>query len=376
MSPSQSVPFTPPFSDAAVEDLRTRLRSARLPQPASDISDDEGVNPTWLQELLQYWAEEFDFDAYRTRLSKQGGQVTIVEGHEIHYLHASPQADLTATPLLLAHGWPDSAWRYRTVAPLLAAGTPAFDVVVPDMPGFGWSPAGDTALNSRQVAALWADLMTSLGHEQFMVAGGDIGSHVARYLALDFPDRVLGVHRMDAGLPYYGGDPADLTPPERDWMAASVAWGYTEAGYAAMHSTKPATLAVGLTDSPAGLAAWVGEKLVSWSDCGGDPWTVYSREDVLDLLSDFWFSGNIGASVRMYRANAAIPRAQLDRYVTTPSGFSIFSGDITHPPREWVARTTHLVSFTTPARGGHFAPREQPALYATELQDFARLNIA
>ena len=181
-------------------------------------------------------------------------------------------------PLVLSHGWPDSFWRYTKVIPLLtdpgahgADPADAFDVVVPDMPGYGYSdrPTGPP-LDSIAVAGLWAELMGVLGYPRFGAAGGDIGSHVSRYLALDHPDRVVAVHRTDAGLPVFTGDPADLAPEERAWIEGAAAWGATEGAYAAMHRTKPQTAAFGLTDSPAGLAAWIVEKLRAWSDCDGD----------------------------------------------------------------------------------------------------------
>jgi pimeloyl-ACP methyl ester carboxylesterase len=244
---------------------------------------------------------------------------------------------------------------------------------VPDVPGFGYSdrPTGP-ARDSIAVAGLWAELMGILGYERFGAAGGDIGSHVSRYLALDFPDRLVAVHRMDAGLAGYAGNPADLAPEEREWMAATAAWGATEGAYAAMHRTKPQTASFGLTDSPVGLAAWIVEKLRSWSDCGGDIENSFSKDEILTNVTIYWLTGTIGSSMRMYNANAAIPQAQLSRRVEVPSGFSIFAGDIVTPPRAWIERTANAVSITAPPRGGHFAPFEQPELYAQELRDFFR----
>jgi pimeloyl-ACP methyl ester carboxylesterase len=281
---------------------------------------------------------------------------------------------------VLTHGWPDSFWRYTKVIPLLtdpgahgADPADAFDVVVPDMPGFGYSdrPTGPP-LDSIAVAGLWAELMTVLGYERFGAAGGDIGSHVSRYLALDHPDRVVAVHRMDGGLPVFTGDPADLTAEERAWFASAAAWGATEGGYAAMHRTKPQTVAVGLTDSPAGLAAWIVEKLRAWSDCDGDIEQRFTKDEILTNVMLYWLTGTIGSSMRMYSANAAIAPAQLARRVEVPSGFSLFRGDIVRPPRAWLERTTNMVRVTEPARGGHFAPFEEPELYAEELRAFFR----
>jgi len=195
---------------------------------------------------------------------------------------------------------------------------------------------------------------------------------VSRYLALDHPDRVVAVHRTDAGLPLYTGDPADLTQQERDWFARIATWGAAEGAYAAMHRTKPQTAAAGLTDSPAGLAAWIVEKLRGWSDCGGDIESVYTKDEILTNVTLYWLTGTIGSSMRMYAANAAIPAAQHARRVEVPSGFSLFPGDILVPPRAWLERATNLAWVSEPERGGHFAAFEQPEIFAAEIREFFR----
>jgi len=183
---------------------------------------------------------------------------------------------------------------------------------------------------------------------------------------------VLAVHRTDAGLPLFTGDPVDLAAEERDWLASAAVWGQAEGAYAAMHRTKPQSAAVGLTDSPAGLAAWIVEKLRAWSDCDGDVERSFTRDEILTNVTIYWLTATIGSSMRMYRANSAIPPAQLVRRVEVPSGFALFPGDIVRPPRAWLDRTANAVRVTEPARGGHFAPFEEPELYAEELRAFLR----
>jgi pimeloyl-ACP methyl ester carboxylesterase len=214
--------------------------------------------------------------------------------------------------------------------------------------------------------------MDGLGYQRFGAAGGDIGSGVSNYLALNYPERVPSVHRMDGGVPVYSGDPADLTSEERAWMADMAAWSASEGAYAAMHRTKPQTAAAGLTDSPAGLAAWIVEKLRAWSDCGGDISRSFTMDEILTNVTIYWLTGTIGSSMRMYHANAAIPAAQQARRVEVPSGFMQFPANISRPPRSWLERTTNLVRFTEAPRGGHFAPFEEPELYAAELRAFFR----
>jgi pimeloyl-ACP methyl ester carboxylesterase len=339
-----------------------------------------GADVDYLRELIAYWADEFDWHAQEAALATLPHFRVPLGGLGIHVVHARAVGSTAALPLILTHGWPDSFWRYTKVIPLLtdpgahgADPADAFDLVVPDVPGFGYSdrPTGPP-LNSIDVAHLWAELMSILGYERFGAAGGDIGSHVSRYLALDHPDRVVAVHRTDGGLPVFSGDLATLSPEERAWFGETAAWGATEGAYAAIHRTKPQTAAMGLTDSPAGLAAWIVEKLQAWSDCGGDIERSFTKDEILTNVTLYWLTATIGSSMRMYRANSAIPPAQLARRVEVPSGFSIFAGDVVRPPRAWLERTTNVVRVTEPVRGGHFAAFEEPELYAEELREFFR----
>jgi len=380
-------PFVAQTAPAVIEDLRARLRATRWPDAPQDAGWSLGTDVGYLRELVGYWAEEFDWPAQEAALAQLPRFRVPLGGLGIHFVHARAAAPAgragsagPVLPLVLSHGWPDSFWRYAKVIPLLtdpgahgADPADAFDVVVPDMPGYGYSdrPAGPV-LNSIDVAGLWAELMRVLGYERFGAAGGDIGSHVSRYLGLDYPDRVVAVHRTDAGPPVFTGDPADLTPEERAWMETMAAWGAAEGAYSAMHRTKPQTAAVGLTDSPAGLAAWIVEKLRAWSDCDGDVERSFTKDEILTNVTIYWLTGTIGSSMRMYRANSAIPPAQHARRVEVPSGFSLFPGDIGRPPRAWLERTSNLVRMTELPRGGHFAPFEEPELYAEELRAFFR----
>jgi pimeloyl-ACP methyl ester carboxylesterase len=366
-------PFRIHATPAELDDLRARLRATRWPDAPEDAGWSMGTDVSYLRELVTYWAEEFDWPAQEADLPRFR---TRVRDLGISFLHA--RAVGPALPLILCHGWPDSSWRYEKVLPLLtdpgahgADPADAFDVVVPDMPGFGYSdrPAG-APLDSIAVAGLWASLLTTLGYRRFGVAGGDIGSAVSRFLALDHPERVVAVHRMEASLPVITA--TDLTSPERAWLGEAAAWKAAEGAYAEMHRTKPQTAAVGLNDSPAGLAAWIVEKLRSWSDCGGDVERSFTRDEILTLLTRYWLTGTIGSSMRMYAANAAIPPEQHARRVEVPSGFAVFPGDTLHPPRTWLERTANVVRVTELPRGGHFAPFEEPELYAQELREFFR----
>lgn len=372
--------FTPQTAPEALDDLRRRLRSTRWPDSPEEAGWSLGVDLKYLRELVEYWVEKFDWPAQEAALARLPRFRISLQGLRIHFVHARAAASQPVLPLILCHGWPDSFWRYEKVIPLLtdprahgADPADAFDVVVPDMPGYGYSDRPNGALDSVAVAALWADLMGALGYPRFGAAGGDIGSRVVRYLALDHQERVVAVHRTDAaGLTEFSGDPADLEPVERAWLDTAAGWRATEGAYAQMHSTKPETAAVGLNDSPAGLAAWIVEKMRAWSDCHGDVESRFTKDEILTNVTMYWLTQTIGSSMRMYHANGAIPAAHQHRRVEVPSGFSLFPGDTLHPPRAWLQRTSNVVSYRELSRGGHFAPVEEPELYAEELRAFFR----
>ncbi len=372
---------------AALDDLRRRLRAIRWPDRLDEGGWGLGADIDYLRELVRYWAEEFDWPAQEAALNRLPHyRVTLGEPAplSIHFVHARAVAapGLRPLPLVLTHGWPDSFWRYSKLIPLLtdpgahgADPADAFDVVVPDLPGYGYSERPtDRPRSSLDVAHLWAELMAGLGYERFGASGGDMGSHVSRYLALEYPERMPAVHRTDAGVPRPLGDGADLTAEEQRWIDDGARWLAAEGAYGAIHRTKPQTAAVGLNDSPAGLAAWIVEKLRSWSDCGpdGDLASAYSNDEILTNVMIYWLTETIGSSMRMYHANAALPPEQLARRVEVPGGFSLFRGDILTPPRAWLDRSANTVRVTEPERGGHFAAFEQPARYAEELRDFFR----
>jgi pimeloyl-ACP methyl ester carboxylesterase len=373
--------FTLRTAPEALADLRARLRATRWPDAPEDAGWSLGTDVGYLRELVEYWANDFDWPAQELALARLPHFRMPVGGLGIHFVHATAVAPTgPVLPLVLSHGWPDSFWRYAKVVALLTdpgahGGDPAdaFDVVVPDAPGYGYSdrPAG-APLDTIAVADLWAQLMDQLGYARFGAAGGDIGSHVSRYLGLNHADRVVAVHRTDAGLPIFTGDRAELGDAERDWLDSAIAWGGSEGAYAAMHRTKPQTAAVGLTDSPAGLAAWIVEKMQSWSDNDGDIEASFTKDEILTNIMIYWLTGTIGSAMRMYRANAAIPVEQHARRVEVPSGFAVFAGDVVRPPRAWLDRVANVVRATEPERGGHFAAFEEPELYAHELREFFR----
>lgn len=378
--PDSVVPFASRADPAVLEELRRRLLATEWPDAPADTGWSAGVDIAELRDLVAYWADGFDWRAAEARLNRLPRFRTVVGGLGIHLVHARASPARPAMPLLLAHGWPDSFWRYSEVVPLLvdpgahgADPGDAFDVVVPDMPGYGYSDRPPRPLDQIAVAGLWARLMDRLGYRRFAAAGGDIGSYVVRCLALDHPERVLAVHRTDA-VDTVDFDRATLTAAERDWLSGRDRWGREEGAYAEMQSTKPQTAAVGLTDSPAGLAAWIVEKLRAWSGRRPDGTPLIDRDAMLTDVTIYWLTGTIGSSMRMYGAIEAVPEAELARTIEVPTGYTLFPSDCEPPaPDEWLVRTTTDLAYVSrPEHGGHFAPIEDPELYATELREFFR----
>ncbi len=258
---------------------------------------------------------------------------------------------------MLLHGWPDSVLRFERVLPLLRD----LDVVVPALPGYPFAPAlTEPGMSTMAMAVVVADLMAALGYERYVVSGGDIGSGVAEALAARHPDRVAALHLTDVPFSHLARtDPADLTEDERDYLAAARRWQRAEGGYAHEQSTKPHTLAAALGDSPAGLAAWIVEKLRSWTDCGGDVESVFTRDALLTWITAYWVTGTIGTSFSPYYEE----RDPVGR-VEVPTAVTLFPADLVLAPRAYAERWFDLRVWDVQPDGGHFAAWERPEAFA------------
>jgi microsomal epoxide hydrolase len=255
-------------------------------------------------------------------------------------------------------------------------GDPAdsFDVVVPSLPGFGFSDRPhERGMNNAHTASLWAKLMTEvLGYRRFAAAGGDIGSGVTRFLAVAHPDALVGIHLTDTGLPLSSEMP-DLSDAEKQYLTAAQQWRMQEGAYMLQHSTKPQTLAYGLNDSPVGLAAWIVEKFRTWSDCDGDVERRFSKDDLLTNIMIYWVTETINSSIRMYYENARMsPPLKAGQHIEVPAGVALFPRDIVPPPREWAERSLRIQRWAQMPRGGHFAAMEEPDLLVEDLRAFFR----
>jgi pimeloyl-ACP methyl ester carboxylesterase len=352
-------------SDAVLDDLRTRLQNTRWPSVVEGQGWSRGTDLDYLRELLDYWHSDFDWRAQEAALTRFSHERVSVSGLSLHQIHERA-ANPDALPLVLLHGWPDSFLRYTKVLPLLGD----FHRVVPSLPGFGFSERPTSpGWSSLRVADAVADLMTANGYDRFVVSGGDVGASVAEQLARRHADRVIALHLTD--VPYthlFSVDPAELTEPEQAYLAAGQAWQMSEGAYALLQSTKPATAAVGLADSPAGLAAWIVEKLRSWSDCDGQLDRRFSRDEVLTWLTLYWVTNTIGSSFLPYVEYDPGENSQ----VTVPTGVTIFPKDLVPAPRQFAERFFQIVRWTELPTGGHFTAWEEPEAFARELAGLVR----
>jgi len=375
-------PFTIAVPEAVLDDLRERLRRTRFPSFVRDAGWDYGMNPEYQRELIDYWLHRYDWRAAEAALNTMPQYITSVDGQELHFVHARGKGP-NPFPLLFSHGWPGSFWEVSKIIgpltdPAAYGGDPAdaFDVVAPSLPGYGFSPdAGVRGVHNERIAGLFHRLMTDvLGYGRYGAQGGDWGSVITAWLARRFAGPVAGIHMNMLGVRAFTGEGAPpLTAAEQQFLTEAGRWRDMETGYFQIQSTKPQTLAYGLTDSPSGLAAWIVEKFWRWSDCGGDVERRFSKDDLLTNVMIYWVSGSIGSSTRLYYENRLHPLmlAPGER-LQTPTGFARFAVEISRPPREWVARACDLRQFSDFPRGGHFAAMEEPELLVEDIRSFFR----
>jgi pimeloyl-ACP methyl ester carboxylesterase len=351
--------------DAALDDLRARLQNTRWPLVPEGQGWARGTDLDYLRTLVDYWQTSFDWRAQESALSRFTHERVRVSALSLHQIHERA-ADQNALPLVLLHGWPDSFLRYTKALPLLDT----FHRVVPSLPGFGFSePPTTPGWNSMRMADAVAELMTVNGYERFIVSGGDVGSSVAEQLARRHADRIIALHVTD--VPYthlFSVNRAELTEPERAYLSAGQQWQMSEGAYALIQSTKPTTAATGLADSPAGLAAWIVEKLRSWSDCDGQLERRFTRDEILTWVTLYWLTNTIGSSFLPYVEHD--PGS--DGEVIVPTGVTIFPKDLVLAPRQFAERFFPIVRWTELPAGGHFTAWEEPEAFARELTALAR----
>lgn len=376
-------PFRIAIPDGEIADLRARITRTRWPDEINDSDWSYGARADWLQPVLAYWAHGFDWRAQEAAINTLPQYKTTIDGLHIHYLHLRGKGP-APMPLLISHGWPGSFVEMLAIAPMLAdpaahGGDPAdaFDVVVPSMPGYGFSDRPTApGMTPRRIAGLWGRLMAALGYGRFGVQGGDWGATVSTWLALDAPERVRAIHLnwVPGSLqPAWSADAPPLSEAERAFLARMQANGATLSSHVGIHASRPQTLAYGLNDSPVALAAWLLDKFRMISDCGGDLMSAFTLDALLTNVSVYWFTQTIGSSIRLYREAQVEPLAlSPGQKVTPPLGFAAFPGEVAMPPRIWVERAYDVRRWTVMRRGGHFAAMEQPAMLAEDIRAFFR----
>jgi len=378
----QPQPFTLTIPDTAIADLRVRLALTRFPDQAPGEPWQFGTDVTWLRDLVRYWHDHFDWRAQEAALNEFPQFKVALAGIDLHYLHV-PGVGPNPAPLLLLHGWPGSVFEFLDIIPRLTdparfGGDPAdaFTVIAPSLPGYGLSfAAGQKRFAIDAIADVMAELMTDvLGHQRFAAQGGDWGAFVTSRLGYAYPDRMIGIHINLLTVPRDRPASAQPTAEEQRYGEELAAWLKEETGYQAIQGTRPQTLAYGLTDSPAGLAAWIGEKFRAWSDCGGVPEHAISRDRMLGNIALYWFTGAIGSSFWPYYARMHAPwPIPPGGTIAVPTGYAAFPREIVRPPRSLAEKIyTNIQRWAPMPRGGHFAAMEQPALLAAEIQAFFR----
>ena len=375
-------PFKIAIANEALEDLKSRLSRARLPASLAAASWEDGASLAYTRTVIDYWKTGFDWRQQETRLNQLQQFTADIDDNRIHFVHEKG-VGTAPMPLVLTHGWPGSFAEFEKIIPLLTdpeahGGDPedAFSVVVPSLPGYGFSSAPQTnGIGSRAIAGIWNQLMTLLGYDRYGTQGGDIGSGVSIWLARQFPDNVIGAHLnyVSAGLQPNLAPHEEMTAEEMSFRQTAASWAAVQGAYSALQSTKPQTLAFSLSDSPTGLAAWIIEKFQAWSDCGGDLESILSLDTILTDISLYWFSNNLNASLRLYKENRLDPLIfDPGERIKSPVGMAHFPLELPVPPRSWLERVATVTRWSEMPAGGHFAALEQPQLLAEEIRAFFR----
>jgi pimeloyl-ACP methyl ester carboxylesterase len=354
-----------------IADLQRRLAHAHRVPLAPDPQGRLGIAGADLARLAGGLAA-LDWPRFAARVNRWPAYRITHAGEQVHFVHV-PSAVRAAVPLLLLHGWPGSFLEFQELIAPLTEVTPAFHVVCPSLPGYGFSTRhSERTCNAAAIADTMAELMQQLGYARFLVQGGDWGSVIAAELGRRHRARCLGLHLNLAALrPPPEDDPARaaVLPEETAWLSAQAQLWADGMGYYAIQSTRPQTLAVALADSPLGLLAWMAEKYLAWSDRDAAGHSLVSDAAILDAVALYWMTDSIGSSVRLYFDEVHAPSAPTR--VEVPTGVAVFPREIIKSPRAWVARQFNLVHWSLPARGGHFAALEVPQLLVEDLRAFA-----
>jgi pimeloyl-ACP methyl ester carboxylesterase len=369
--------------DEVLADLKQRLAATRFPDQIPDTGWQYGADLSYVRELVTYWRDKFDWRVQEAALNRFEHFTTEIDGQRIHFLHARSKHE-HALPLIISHGWPGTIVEFmKVIGPLTdpeahgGKAEDAFHVVCPSLPGYGFSePTKSRQWDVQRMADAFIELMRRLGYRRYAAQGGDWGALITTNIGLRDPEHLAGIHvNMPLALPPMGvADPAaGLTEEEKADVAWMATWDREEAGYQKIQGTKPQTLGFGLTDSPAGLAAWIVEKFHGWSDCGDDVESSFTRDELLTNIMIYWVTGTITASTRIYYEVFKGGRVGfIGNKVSVPTGVARFPKEIMRFPRSWVENHYNVTHWTVMPRGGHFAAMEEPELYLEDIRKFFR----
>lgn len=366
-------PFTINVAEAELADLQQRLQLVRWPDKETPDDWSQGIPLAYMQEIHAYWRDEYNWKSREALLNRWPGFVTEVDGLDIHFLHIeSPEAN--ARPMILTHGWPGSIVEFqKVIAPLtdpVAHGgdkADAFHLVVPTLPGFGFSGKPDApGWSIDRIARAWDTLMVRLGYEQYFAQGGDWGAIVTQSIGVQNLGHCAGIH---VNMPVVTPDPeqmSDMTEQEQGALAALQFYDQWDSGYSKQQSTRPQTLGYGLGDSPTGQAAWILEKFYQWMDCDGHPENIASKDELLDNVMMYWLTNSGASSARIYwESFGSVSRDP----ISLPVGCSIFPKEIFRTSERWAkTRFSNLIHFEVLDKGGHFAAFEQPHTFIDQVR--------
>jgi pimeloyl-ACP methyl ester carboxylesterase len=374
-------PYRISVPQADLDDLRERLARTRWARDLPGAGWERGVPTSYLRELAGYWASEYDWRAHEAALNALPQFITTIDGASVQFLHLrSAQPD--ATPLLLLHGWPGSIVEFLDMIgpltdPAAHGGDPAdaFHLVIPSLPGYGFSgPLAETGWTDGRTAAALAELMDRLGYDRYGVQGGDVGAFIGPLIGRMAPGRVIGVH-VNALVTFPSGDPAEmaaLTGPERARLAAMEKWQQQSSAYLQVQGTRPQTIGQALTDSPAGLLAWIVEKFQEWTNPAALlPEDAVDRDRILTDVSIYWFTATAGSAAHTYYERFNDPSMWMPQERSTvPTAVAVFPTDISIRP--FASKTSNIVRWSEFDRGGHFAALEAPDLLTADIREFFR----
>ncbi|MFD7232822.1 epoxide hydrolase family protein [Streptomyces sp. NPDC059881] len=385
-------PFHLHVPEGKLTDLRRRLESARWPDPETVDDQSQGVQLAKLQELVNHWIYHYNWRALEARLNALPQFMTEIDGLDVYFMHVrSPHP--SALPMIITHGWPGSPLEFlKVIEPLtnpIAHGgqaEDAFDLVIPALPGFGFSgKPREVGWGPDRVAHAWATLMKRLGYEQYVAQGGDWGATIAHRMAAQEAAGLCAIHvnlpqtvPSDVLVALHEGAPPlpGLSDEERSAFHDIARFNHDNAGYVTIQRTRPQTLCYGLSDSPVGLAAWMYDKFAQWTDTGGEPERSLTKDEMLDGITLYWLTESAASSARIYwekhnehtsKPAEATPFTAVS--ISVPAAVTVFNGETYRAPLSWTQRAYHkLIYFNRVSKGGHFAAWEVPDIFTKELR--------